>query len=237
MADATRYPRMLAGHAREFGSLAARARSLRDARTVWAIAADATTVPGWVADAAAREVAVRSLLLTGDPTIVEVGVFMGRSTVLLAAARRARGSGKVFCIDPFDGSGDAFSVPVYQDELDRAGARSLEEAFRHNVSSRGLDPWVEILKGPSAAIAAGWTRPIDVLLLDGDHSPDGARAIFASWSPFLRPGGQIILHNTGKRVYAEGHDGNYRIATNDLTRPPFRDLRQIEYTSYAKRDA
>ena len=237
MGDATRDLRTLVGTAREFGSLCVRARSARAARTVWTIAADATTVPGWVAGPAAREVALRSLLLGDDPTIVEVGVFMGRSTMLLAAARRARGSGKVTCVDPFDGSGDAFSVPVYQEELDRVGARSLEDAFRRNVASRALDPWVEILKGPSAAIAIGWTKPIDLLLLDGDHSPDGARAIFAAWSPFIRPGGQIILHNTGERVYAKGHDGNYRIATSDLTQPPFRKLRQIAYTSYATRGA
>lgn len=235
MADAVRQLRALAAHVGEFGALVARTRSPRAARQVRAIAADATTIPGWVADAAAREVAVRSLLLGGDPTIVEVGAFMGRSTVLLAAPRRLQGHGKVYCVDPFDGSGDAFSVPVYKEELDRVGARSLEEAFRRNVAARRLEPWVEVLKGASAEIAAGWTRPIDLLLLDGDHSPEGARAIFAAWTPRLAPGGQIILHNTGERTYAEGHDGNYRIATRDLTREPFRDFRQIAYTSYATR--
>ncbi|MCX8253858.1 hypothetical protein RHAL1_00969 [Beijerinckiaceae bacterium RH AL1] len=235
MADVTRYPRRLAALAGEFMSIAARAGSLRDARSVWTIARDAEKIPGWVEGAAAREVAARSLLLPGDPAIVEVGVFMGRSTALLAAARRARGSGKVFCVDPFDGSGDDFSVPFYQAELDKVGARSLEEAFRRNIGSRGLDPWVEVLKGPSALVAASWSRPIDLLLLDGDHSPVGARAIFETWSRFLAPGGQIILHNTGERVYAEGHDGNYRVASSDLRQPPFRDLRQIAYTSYATR--
>ncbi len=221
--------------AKEFASLTFKARSPSIAKRIWKIAADATKIPGWVEGAAAREVAAESFFLEGNPTIVEVGVFMGRSTVLLASARRARGSGTIYCVDPFDGSGDDFSMPVYQGELYRAGAQNLEEVFRRNIAARDLDPWVTVLKGKSDVIVGRWRQPIDLLLLDGDHSPDGAQAIFSAWSPLIRAGGRIILHNTGERAYADGHDGNYRIAISNLTRLPFSDLKQIDYTSYARR--
>ncbi len=221
--------------AKEFGSLAVRARSPSTAMKIWEIAADATTIPGWVEGAAAREVAAQSFFLGGNPTIVEVGVFMGRSTVLLASARRARGSGQIYCVDPFDGSGDDFSMPVYQGELYRTGAQTLEEVFRRNISARSLEPWVKVLKGKSDVIVQQWSQQIDLLLLDGDHSPDGAQAIFSAWSPLIRAGGSIILHNTGERAYADGHDGNYQIANSILTRSPFSELKQIDYTSYARR--
>ncbi len=214
-------------------SVVARSRSFAAADDVNKIAKDATTIPGWVSGQAAREVAARSYMLAGDPVIVEVGVFMGRSTVLLAAPRRRRGSGKVFCVDPFDCSGDEFSVPFYQKELAGTGAASLEDVFRQNLQRRSLEPWVVVLKGGSSNVIVGWTRPIDLLLLDGDHSPSGARAIFDLWSPHVKPGGQIILHNTGSRTYADGHDGNYRIATQQLVAPRYTGCRQIDYTTYA----
>ena len=216
-------------------SLLARCRSFAAARAINQIASDANMIPGWVTGHAAREVAVRSWKLGGDPVIVEVGVFMGRSTVLLASPRQRRGRGKVFCVDPFDCSGDDFSVPFYQKELTNAGASSLEEVFRRNLKSRSLDIWTEVHRGKSLQVTAGWTRPIDLLLLDGDHSPNGALESFELWSPYLKTGGQIILHNTGARAhgYADKHDGNYRIATRELVSPRYKLKRQIEYTTFA----
>ena len=66
----------------------------------------------------ARAIAEASFGLPAAPVIVEVGVFMGRCTLLLAGARKLKGSGSVHCIDPFDCSGDQFSIPYYRKELD-----------------------------------------------------------------------------------------------------------------------
>lgn len=49
--------------------------------------------------------------LPPNAVVVEVGSFLGRSSVLFAGARKLKGNGQVHCIDPFDGLGDAFSVP------------------------------------------------------------------------------------------------------------------------------
>jgi hypothetical protein len=93
------------------------------------ILAASVTIPGWTSGEDAMQVALTSLGLPGQATIVEVGVFMGRCTVLLAGPRLLRGSGKVHCIDPFDCSGDAFSVPYYVAALQAARSDSLEELF------------------------------------------------------------------------------------------------------------
>jgi cephalosporin hydroxylase len=38
-------------------------------------------------------------------------------------------------------------------------------------------------------------RPLDLLFIDGDHSYDGVKADFENYSPLVRPGGLIALHD------------------------------------------
>jgi hypothetical protein len=201
------------------------------------IVAYSATVPGWVSGDAAREMAGVSNALNDDATIVEVGVFMGRSTALLAGPRRLQGSGKVHCVDAFDCSGDAVSVPFYVNEVATTGLGSMEQAFRQNMSRLRLSEVVEVHKGSSQEVAAHWVRPIDLLLLDGDHSPQGARASFEEWLPHLKIGGVLILHNTGDREYTPGHDGNRRLTLTEVTPPKFSAIRTIDNTTFAVRAA
>jgi Methyltransferase domain len=200
------------------------------------IVAASASVPGWIEGEDAREVAQASFSLREGAAIVEVGAYMGRCTVLLAGARRLRGSGIVHCIDPFDCSGDAFSVPHYLDGLRATGMDSLEDAFRHNTARFDLDRWIEVHRGTELEVAASWSQPIDLLLLDGDQSPSGARAAYERWMPFLKRGGIIVLRNTRDRKYAEGHDGHRRLVLEEIRQPHFRDIRQVGATTFAIRE-
>src|SRR6185437_12771320 len=163
------------------------------------------TIPSWTRGEDAEAVARASLSLGEGAVIVEVGAFRGCTTVLLAGARKLRGSGRIHAVDPFDGSGDPFSVPHYQEILKSLGGGSILEHFQGNIRRTGLSDWVEVHQGRAPEIAANWTAPIDLLLLDGDQSPLGARQAYNSWISFLKPGGLIVLRNTRPRQYAEGH--------------------------------
>ena len=197
------------------------------------IMAASAAIPGWLEGEEAREVALASWAAAAGATIVLIGAFMGRSTVLLAAPRRLRGSGKVYCFDPFDCSGDAFSVPYYQSLLKATGLDSLEAAFDRNIARAGLEAWVEKSKSTAAEGAARWTRPVDLLLLDGDQSPQGARDAYERWVPFLRAGGMLILRNTRDRKYAPGHDGHRRLAVEELIPPRYSEIRHLGATTFA----
>ena len=199
---------------------------------VAAIAAASAEIPGWTKGEDAVEVARASAALGGNPVVVEVGVYVGRCSVLLASPLRAKG-GRLHCVDPFDGSGDEFSIPYYRDGLKATGFETLEGVFRHNMQRMGLIDLIEIHKGTAAAVSVGWSTPVDLLLLDGDQSPEGARAAFEAWVPFLKPGGTIILRNTRDRVYAEGHDGHRRLAVEELVAPKFGAVRQVGATTFA----
>ena len=213
--------------------LEARAYVARMINDIEGVVASSATIPGWVAGKGAREMALASQELGDGATIVEIGVFMGRSTLLLAGPRRLRGSGKVHCIDAFDCSGDAFSIPYYANELRKTGKESLEHIFRQNMSRMGLETWIEVHKGTCRDVAAHWTQPIDMLLLDGDHSRNGAREAYELWMPFLKTGGTLVLHNTRDRVYAKNHDGNRRLVLEELVPPRFSAVRLVDDTTFA----
>jgi predicted O-methyltransferase YrrM len=173
--------------------------------------------------------------LPADPTIVEVGVFMGRSTILLAGSRRLRGNGSVHSVDPFDCSGDAHSTPHYERLLNESGAPSLEDVFLFHLKRFALDNVVEVHKGASAQIAADWRQPIDLLLLDADQSPQGAKEAFESWVRFVKPGGTVVLGNSSERNYALSHDGNYLLAKERLRPPEFSNIRCVRAATFASK--
>jgi hypothetical protein len=207
------------------------ARAVSDAIAV--IAAASAEIPGWTKGEDAVEVARASMGLGEDAVLVEVGVYMGRCSVLLASPLCLKGSGMLHCVDPFDGSGDDFSVRHYRDGLNATGMATLEEVFRHNIERLGLEDWIEVHKGKAAEVASRWSQAIDLLLLDGDQSPKGAREAFEAWVPFLKPGGTIILRNTRDRVYEEGHDGHRRLVAEELVAPRFETVRQVGATTFA----
>jgi hypothetical protein len=199
-------------------------------RTIEDVVAASGSIPGWIEGEDARELALASLGLPSAATIIEVGVYMGRSTVLLAGPRRMRGSGVVHSVDPFDCSGDAFSVPHYREGLRASGRDSLEEVFRENLARLGLEDWVEVHRATARDVVEGWSQPVDLLVLDGDQSPAGARAAYEAWIPFLAPGGIVVLRNTRDREYAEGHDGYRRLSVEEIGPPRYRDVRRGETT-------
>lgn len=192
------------------------------------------TVQGWTRGDEAWALAQASYALPDNPVIIEAGAFLGSGTILLAGARALRGNGVVHSIDPFDASGDAFSTSHYE-QIAQGLARSLRNQFDENIRAAGLESYVRAHAGTAESVAQGWSEPIDLLFLDGDQSPAGAKSAFSTWTRFLKPGGIVALHNSGERVYAEGHDGHYRLAGNELRSAAFRDVRLVGSTSFAVR--
>jgi len=190
---------------------------------------------GWTRLEEAEALASLSYSLRDDAVIVEVGSFLGAGTILLAGPRELRRSGKVHCVDPFDCSGDSFSAPQYRQILARLGGGSLRERFDENIRLAGLTQRVEVHRGTAGEVAANWNTPIDLLVLDGDHSRRGARLAYESWVPYLKPGGTIAVHNSNDRVYAEDHDGSRRLVVEEILPPQYTDISLIGTTTFARK--
>jgi hypothetical protein len=196
------------------------------------IVAMSTTIFGWRDGQALREIAVASWGLGIDPIIVEIGAFMGRSSVVLAGARQLRGSGRIHCVDPFDCSGDAFSIPHYVEALNAAGSNLLEEVFRRNITRLGVASWIEVHRGTARDVGRRWSSRIDLLMLDADQSVEGAREAYDTWVPFLVEGGTIVVGNVHPN-FCDGHAGNSLLVAEELKPPRFSSVRRVGSTVFA----
>jgi predicted O-methyltransferase YrrM len=113
--------------------------------------------------------------------IVELGVWDGFS--LIAWARPA--IGQVYGIDWFKGD-------------PQAGIKNPDEMERkcvQNILNSGC-PNIHLLRSSFDDGAKSWKGPIDILHIDGQHTYAAVSHDFATWSPFVRKGGVIVMHDT-----------------------------------------
>ena len=191
-------------------------------------------IPGWTRGDEAVALSRASYELPEGAVIVEIGSWLGSSSVLLAGARKLRRSGVVHAVDPFDGSGDAYSTPVYGAVKNKL-SRSLRQVYDHNILRAGLSNFVEVHEGTAADVALTWTGDVDLLFLDGDQSYEGVRSAFNGWSQFLKPGATIAVHNSQPGSYAETHDGHVRLVEEEVCPPEYTDVRLIGTTTFARK--
>jgi len=126
--------------------------------------------------------------------IVEIGSWKGKSTISLALGSKAGGGGKVFAIDPHQGTYDDFTG-IYTPE-------NTEPIFRKNIKRAGVDDIIIPLVMKSEEAARGWTVPISLLFIDGAHDYENVKLDFTLWEPHLIPGGIICFHDA---LYCLGH--------------------------------
>lgn len=120
---------------------------------------------------------VRSL---GVARIVEIGRFKGGSTFIMANAMTADSS-----LVSYD-----LHVPARDDLQGPDLDRELEAA----LGRYGLTDRVRLVVGDSRTVEL--PEPgIDLLFVDGDHTYEGATSDLTRWSPLVRPGGHLVLHD------------------------------------------
>jgi MMP 1-O-methyltransferase len=192
-------------------------------------------VPGWCRGEEARRLFQASFEAPVNAVIVEIGSFLGSSSILLAGARKVRGSGKVHCVDPFDGSGDPPSIPHYRRIMSEIGGGSLREHFDANIRRADVSEWIEVHQALAVDVPKLWTTPIDLLFLDGDQTPEGVRAAYDPWFLFLKPNGLLVAHNSNPRAYAEGHDGHRQLVLQEIQPPGFHDIELVDTTTFARK--
>jgi hypothetical protein len=63
-----------------------------------------------------------------------------------------------------------------------------------------LFPNIKILCGDSEALGQNFGNPVDILLIDGDHSYEGVKRDFDTWSPWVNKGGRVLFHDTESAI-------------------------------------
>ena len=131
----------------------------------------------------------------GKGVVVEIGSFEGGSASFLAAGIKARGKGRLYCVDPHLGGPPWLGMAPHQSTL---------EIFLEKMRYCGVNEWVSPKIGDSTAVAAIWpAEPIDALFIDGDHSFRGALKDLESWLPKLRAGGHLLVDDADDPVLVE----------------------------------
>ena len=163
-----------------------------------AAAAPASAEPeGWLTDAQASRLRARAAA-AGDGTIVEIGSFRGRSTVVIAQA--ASHGAAVVAIDPHAGS-DRGPQEIGADSV-RGNAD--HEAFIANLAAAGVSDRVRHVRKLSADALGDVEGPLAMLYVDGAHRFAPARDDIARWGARVAPGGVMLVHDSFSSVGVTG---------------------------------
>ena len=130
------------------------------------------------------EAALLGRLAARRRVAVEIGVYEGSSAVVLVRAMD-RGA-TLHLVDP------------YVTNALRSGWRGVERATRRTVmreARRHDGPRVRWHVAYSHDAARGWSDPVDLLFIDGDHTETGARQDWDDWSGFVVAGGDVVFHD------------------------------------------
>lgn len=155
-------------------------------------------VDGWMTPGQAATLFDAARRCRADGTIVEIGSFRGRSTIVLASAA---GPGvRVVAIDPHAGTDRGpQEIDGFADE-----AEGDHEIFNANLQRAGVAGRVEHLRMFSDAALTLIEGPIDVLYVDGAHRYGPALADIEQWGDRVAVGGTMLIHDSFSSIGVTG---------------------------------
>lgn len=111
----------------------------------------------------------------GSKTILEIGSRCGNSSVILAAEALKHG-GTLYCVEC--------------EPMKEWYSRMALEGLTNYVMLETFSPWVDYTKLPTS---------LDYLFVDGDHRTSHAIADLHFFTPLVRSGGFVAIHDTNFR--------------------------------------
>jgi len=168
--------------------------------------------------AAARDVPV-------DGPLLEVGSYLGKSTLYLAAAARER-KGVVVTVDHHRGSEEHQPGWEYHDPslVDPAvGLVDTLPRFRRTIAEARAEDVVIAVVARSEVLAPLWSTPPALLFLDGSHTEESARRDQDAWVAKLAVGGTLAIHDVFPDP-ADGGQAPFGVYTRVLATGDFEEL-------------
>lgn len=160
---------------------------LRDDPRVRGVAVGSGLIPPRTMHSA-REAALLREVAAGKRRVVEVGVYEGSSAVVLCEVLGPEA--ELHLIDPF--GHHATALPAGWAARERATRRVVARAARQAGTGAPHIHWHPTF---SVDVARGWSQPVDLVFIDGDHSEEGVAADWEAWHPFVAEGGAVVFHD------------------------------------------
>lgn len=152
-------------------------------------------VDGWLTVAQARRLWEAARAVDPPATVVEIGSYHGRSTIVLASA--AAPGVTVVAIDPY--TGDHRGPHEIRGGSSAVGERD-RRTFLSNLARAGVTDRVRPVRRRSQEALDTVAGPVDLLFIDGAHRFGPARADIAGWGTRLREGGAMLIHDSFSAV-------------------------------------
>jgi len=177
-------------------------------------------IPGWLHDEDVELLYRSAMRVPAGSCIVEIGSWVGKSTVVLAEGSLSGNKVPVYAVDPHEGGM----------EHAREGVLNTLQSFRSNIERFGVKELVHEVVATSQS-ASMPSCPIGLLFIDGDHEYESVRMDFDLWVPHVISGGVVILHDV-----VAWWPGPTRVAIESVkNNPMFGNVQQIGYCLYAER--
>jgi len=134
-----------------------------------------------------------------DQSIVELGAWQGKSTVMLAAGAISGGNkSSIFSVDYFS----AIPTTDYGYASHLTGSSDYLEAFQRNLSKAHLAERVTPIRSHTGKAAETWTGPpIGLLFIDADHRYESVREDFLAWVRHCAGGSRVAFHDYGVKKH------------------------------------
>ncbi|WP_281417703.1 class I SAM-dependent methyltransferase [Kineosporia corallincola] len=157
--------------------------------------------------------------------LLEVGSWMGKSALYLAAAA-VRNGRQVVTVDHHRGSEEHQPGWEYHDPslVDEATGRiDTLPAFRRTIAGAGAEDVVVAVVAAGQTLAAIWGTPLAFLFVDGSHTDESAQRDLRCWAPHLAVGGTLAVHDVFPDP-ADGGQAPYRMYRAALDTGDYEEL-------------
>ena len=119
----------------------------------------------------------------GD-TYVEIGSYLGASSCYIAAGIKKSGNGYLYCIDTWKNDG-------------MSEERGFDTFNQFKMNTSKYAELIMPLRDTSQEIAKSFSKKVDFLFIDGDHTYEGVKSDVDNWIPKLNDKATVIFHDIG----------------------------------------
>ncbi len=160
-------------------------------------------VEGFLTDREMRFLVLLGACPSAEGSILEIGSFKGRSSIILSKSAAMAGDPSVSAIDPL-------TSPAETDP-DLMGKKSVWDDFQENLKQADVFEHIDFHQTTSEEAAKIWDRKLRLLWIDGDHTYKGVKADFDNFVSHLSDRGIIAMHDVLNQF-----DGGIRVFTEDI---------------------
>ena len=133
--------------------------------------------------------------LPKNPVIVEIGTYLGATTVSISKERPDASITTIDCCEHGSNWNAPYDKYVREYIVDKVLKENVSK--KHVLENLSRVSNVNFIEGYSPQCAADWNTEIDLYFEDGDHGNPNLAINLAYWSKFVKVGGYLAAHDYG----------------------------------------